>query len=156
MAYRDLRHYLDVLERKGKLRRVAKEVDKDWELACIARWVFQSLPESERFGLWFENVNGFDVPVVLGALGASREVYALALETTPEKIYEKWCHALSHPIAPRPAKEAPVVCFCFRGDHERPRHGHPERGQLPPAHHRAGPRWNPDRSDAAYRHALLP
>ena len=88
MPYRDLRHYLEILEQKGKLRRVKKEVDKDWELACIARWVFQSLPENERYGLRFENVKGFDVPVVLGALGASREVYALALETTVEKIYE--------------------------------------------------------------------
>lgn len=108
MAYRDFRHYLKVLEQKGKLRRVKKEVDKDWELACIARWVFQSLPENERYGLQFENVKGFDVPVVLGALGASREVYALALETTADKIYEKWCQALSQPIPPRPVEEAPV------------------------------------------------
>ena len=31
MAYRDLRAYLAVLEEKGKLKRVKKEVDKDWE-----------------------------------------------------------------------------------------------------------------------------
>lgn len=108
MAYRDLRHYLEILEKKEKLRRVSKEVDKDWELACIARWVFESVPEDERYGLWFENVKGFNVPVVLGALGASREVYALALETTPDKIYEKWCRALTHPIPPVPAEKAPV------------------------------------------------
>ncbi|MFQ5851243.1 MAG: UbiD family decarboxylase [Candidatus Binatia bacterium] len=108
MPYKDLRHYLNVLEQHGKLCRVRKEVDKDWELACIARWVFQSLLEHERYGLRFEKVKGFDVPVVLGVLGASREVYALALETTPDKIYEKWSHALSHLIPPFPVKEAPV------------------------------------------------
>ena len=115
MPYRDLRHYLEVLEEKGKLRRVSKEVDKDWELACIARWVFQSLPEHERYGLWFEKVKGFHVPVVLGVLGASREVYALALETTPDKIYEKWSHALSHLIPPRPAKQVPVKEVVMKG-----------------------------------------
>ena len=35
MAYRDLRHYLAVLEAAGKLRRVARPVDPAWELAAV-------------------------------------------------------------------------------------------------------------------------
>ena len=40
MAYRDLREYLKVLEKKGKLKRVKKEVDKDWEIAAVCRQLF--------------------------------------------------------------------------------------------------------------------
>jgi 3-polyprenyl-4-hydroxybenzoate decarboxylase len=31
MAYADLREYIAALEKKGKLKRVKKEVDKDWD-----------------------------------------------------------------------------------------------------------------------------
>ena len=56
MAYRDIRDYLAALEEKGKLRRIQKSVDRTWELSCLARWMFQALPEGERFGLLFEQV----------------------------------------------------------------------------------------------------
>src|SRR3990172_807310 len=35
MAYRDLRSYLAALEERGKLKRVRKEVDKDWEIYAV-------------------------------------------------------------------------------------------------------------------------
>jgi UbiD family decarboxylase len=58
----------------------------------------------------FENVKGFNIPVVAGVLGASREIYALGLQTeTVEGINRKWDYALEHPLAPRmvSAKDAP-------------------------------------------------
>ena len=81
MAHRDIRDHLAALESKGKLRRIRKNVDHTWEVACLARWMFQALPDSERFGLLFERVKGHDIPVMTGVLGASRETYAIALET---------------------------------------------------------------------------
>jgi len=48
MPYRDLREYISTLEKRGMLKHVAKEVDKDWEITCIARWIFQSLPGEIR------------------------------------------------------------------------------------------------------------
>ena len=81
MPYEDLRHYLRVLEEKGKLFRIAKEVDKDWELSAVAKLVFRKIPDERRPALLFENVKGFSLPVVTGVLGASRQVYAIALET---------------------------------------------------------------------------
>jgi UbiD family decarboxylase len=36
MPYNDLREYLAALKQAGKLKRVAKEVDKDWEVAAGA------------------------------------------------------------------------------------------------------------------------
>ena len=48
----------------------------------------------------FERIKGHGMPLVAGVLGASPEVYALALETTVDKIADKWAQAQSHPIPP--------------------------------------------------------
>ena len=55
MAFDDLRDYLAVLEQRGLLRRVRETVDPEWEIGCLVKWAFQSLPEDERFGLFFES-----------------------------------------------------------------------------------------------------
>ena len=108
MAYRDLREYVAALEKHGKLKRVTKEVDKDWEIAAVCRQLFKKIPPQKRPALVFENVKGFKIPVVAGVLGASREIYALGLQTdSVEGINRKWDHALGNPIAPRMVKEAP-------------------------------------------------
>lgn len=71
-----LREVLVDLEQRGRLNRVVKTVDVGWEVACLVKWMFQAVAEPDRRGLWFENVAGHDIPVVIGALGASTEVYA--------------------------------------------------------------------------------
>jgi UbiD family decarboxylase len=101
MAYQDLREYLDVLSQKGLMKWVEEEVDKDWEISCVARKVFQQEPE-KRFALGFKKVKGHHSPVVVGTVAASRKVYTTALEISPEvdQIIFKWGHALSHPEEP--------------------------------------------------------
>ena len=103
MPYKDLRHFLQVLEEKRKLFRIAKEVDKDWELATVAKMVFRKIPDERRPTLLFENVKGFSIPVATGVLGASREHYALALETDLnfDEILRRWSRAQAEPIPPR-------------------------------------------------------
>lgn len=108
MPFEDLRDYLEELERRGKLKHIKSEVDITWEVSCIARWVFQAVPEKERYGLVFDNPKGFNIPIVTGIFGVSREVYALALGTTKDKIFEKWCEALKKPIPPKEVKAGPV------------------------------------------------
>ncbi|HEY7220223.1 MAG TPA: 3-octaprenyl-4-hydroxybenzoate decarboxylase, partial [Candidatus Binatia bacterium] len=81
MAYPDLREYVSTLEKHGKLKRVSKAVDKDWEIAAVCRQLFKKIPPQKRPALIFENVKGFNIPVVAGVLGASREIYALGLQT---------------------------------------------------------------------------
>src|SRR5919197_2104538 len=108
MAYADLREYLAVLEKNGKLRRVKKEVAKDWELAAVCRQLFKKIPAEKRPAVMFDNVKAFDIPVVAGALGASKDIYAVGLETDSlEGINRKWDHALEHPIPPRMVKIGP-------------------------------------------------
>jgi UbiD family decarboxylase len=48
MAYQDLREYLAALDKRGKLHRVAKEVDPGWEVAAVMRRVFQRIPPGAR------------------------------------------------------------------------------------------------------------
>jgi UbiD family decarboxylase len=117
MAYADLRAYIEVLEERGKLRRVKKEVDKDWEIAAVCRQLFYKFKPEDRPAVIFENVKGFEIPVVAGVLGISRQVYALGLETdSVEGINRKWDHALSNPIPPRMLEHGPCKENILHGD----------------------------------------
>lgn len=116
MPYKDMRDYLATLDKLGKLHHVKTEVDKDWEIAAVCRKLFQSIPTAKRPAIIFDNVKGSSVPVVAGMLGASPEVYALALETTPDKILDKWTHALQNPIQPVKVTEAPCQEVIHLGD----------------------------------------
>ncbi|HLH27154.1 MAG TPA: UbiD family decarboxylase [Chloroflexota bacterium] len=107
MAYADMREYLAALERAGKLHRVRAEVDKSWEVAAVARRVFQNIPPERRPALLFERVAGHTVPIACGLLGASREVYALALETTVEGIGERWAQAQTDQVPPEIVTSGP-------------------------------------------------
>jgi UbiD family decarboxylase len=100
MAYRDLREYLAALDQRGKLHRVKKEVDPGWEVAAVLRRVFQRIPPARRPAMMFERIQGHDMPLVAGVLGASPEIYALALETTVDQIADKWAQAQSRPSRP--------------------------------------------------------
>ncbi len=108
MAYRDMRDYLAVLEQHDLLKRVTREVDCNWEIACLAKWMFQALPVERRFGLLFQKVKGSGIPVVTGALGASPQSVALALQCDVEAINDKIVAALRNPKAPTASRAA--VC----------------------------------------------
>ncbi len=100
MPYKDLREFLNKLEASGKLHRITKSVDKDWEIAAVSRIAFERIPEPQRPALLFERVTGFDIPVVLGANGASRSIYCLALECELRDVQKKWSEAELYPIPP--------------------------------------------------------
>ena len=100
MPYRDMRDYLALLEQHGLLKRVTREVDRSSEIACLAKWMYQALPVERRFGLLFQNVKDSNIPVVTGALGASPQSVALALQCDVDEINDKVVAALRHPINP--------------------------------------------------------
>jgi UbiD family decarboxylase len=63
----------------------------------------------------FEQVKGFDMPLVLGVLGGSRAIYCLALECELKDLHKKWGDAERHPIAPVRVAKGPVQEKVFRG-----------------------------------------
>ena len=103
----DLREFLGAAEQCGRLRRVKESVDPSWEPASIAKWMFLALPVAERFGLMFEDVVGARFPLVTGALGASIDTYALALQTKPDALNDKWLRGLANPHDPVRVNQAP-------------------------------------------------
>ena len=115
MPYSDLRDFLKKLESSGKLHRIAKPVDKDWEIAAVAKIAFESIPEPRRPALMFEHVKGFDMPLVLGVLGGSRAIYCLALECELKDLHKKWGDAERQPIAPVRVTQGAVQEKIFRG-----------------------------------------
>ena len=77
MPINDVHELIQVLEEKGHLKRVKAEVDTDLEIAEILRRVMYANGPA----ILFENVKGYDIPVLGNAFG-SIERLELALETT--------------------------------------------------------------------------
>ena len=103
----DLESFLTFLEQSGRLRHVRAPVDKDWELACIARWAMESTPEEEAYAILFETIKGHTVPVVVN-LYAPHATYAAALGASPETVLEHWARALAEPRKPTVVASGPV------------------------------------------------
>lgn len=103
--YKDLREHIAALEKAGKLRRIKFPINKDTELQPLMRWQFRGLTEEQRETFLFENVHDvkgqkYDIPVVLGCLAASRDVYAIGMQCKLEDIPEKWTRGQRYPIEP--------------------------------------------------------
>src|SRR5262249_4810797 len=100
-----LGQYVEALERAGKLVRVTVPINKDTELHPLVRLQFRGLPESQRKAFLFENVvdargRRYDIPVLVGALAGSKEIYALGMQCKLEEIETVWNNALTNQVAP--------------------------------------------------------
>ena len=94
-GYPDFQDHLARLESHGLLRRIDRPIDKDTELHPLVRWQFQGgLPESERSAFLFTRVTGaggraYDMPVAVGALAATPEIYAVGMGVAVDEIGAK-------------------------------------------------------------------
>ncbi len=78
---KDIRAFLDFLEKKGQLRRIKKPVDPDLELAAITDRVMGMGGPA----LLFENVIGSPIPVAVNLLGTvDRVVWSMGLDSISE------------------------------------------------------------------------
>ncbi len=113
-GYPDLHEHLDELRRRGLLLTVKRAIDKDSELHPLVRWQFVGgVDEAARKAFLFTNVTDgrgrkYSMPVVVGAIAANREIYAVGMGVPLEQIQARWDRALAHPIAPRVVEHA--VC----------------------------------------------
>src|SRR5437762_4532240 len=112
-GYADLHEHLAALEKAGLLIKVERAINKDTEMHPLVRWQFRGgIAERDRKAFLFNNVvdsknRKYDIPVVVGVLAASREIYRLGIGCPLEKINEVWTRAIAQPIAPKVIKEAP-------------------------------------------------
>src|ERR1700752_2889083 len=99
-APRNLQEHISRLEAKGLLTRIERPINKDTELHPLARWQFQGgLHEDQRRAFLFTNVvdgegRRYDVPVGIGALAASAEIYAIGMGRPVGEIGDAWMHAI--------------------------------------------------------------
>ena len=102
----DLQEHLADLEARGLLVRIDRPINKDTELHPLVRWQFLGgVPEDKRRAFLFTNVvdakgGRYDMPVVVGALAASPEIYAVGMGRPVEDIGPAWMKAIAQPIAP--------------------------------------------------------
>lgn len=101
MTHRTMRDFLTALEKEGLLRRISRPVDRMWEPAALAKWMYQAMPAEKRFGMYFEKVKGSAIPIVTGALGANTAAYAIALDVEGDGINDAWVKACRNPIPPK-------------------------------------------------------
>ncbi|HEY2336427.1 MAG TPA: UbiD family decarboxylase [Burkholderiales bacterium] len=112
-GYPDLHEHLRALERAGLLITVDRPINKDTEMHPLVRWQFRGgIEEKDRKAFLFTHVTDskgrkYDIPVVVGALAASREIYRLGMGCPLEKINETWTRAIAHPVPPRVVTQAP-------------------------------------------------
>lgn len=112
MPYRDMREFLARLEAEGQLRRIARPVRTEFEIAAGIR----RMSDVRGPALLFENVVGHDMPVV-GSVFADRAKALLALEVaSPAEGNQKFLHGLHHPIPPRLVESGPCQEVVHTGD----------------------------------------
>lgn len=120
-GYRDLQEHIAALDAAGLLLTVDKPVNKDTELHPLVRWQFRGgLKEGERKAFLFTNVTDsrgrkYDIPVVVGALAANPDIYAIGMNQPLEKIGSRWDEAMNNPIPPKVVKQAPCQDVVWTG-----------------------------------------
>src|SRR5438552_8321846 len=90
----DLQQHLADLEAAGLLVRIDRPINKDTELHPLVRWQFLGgVAEDKRRAFLLTNVTDakgrrYDIPVVVGALAASPDIYASGMGQAVEDIGE--------------------------------------------------------------------
>ena len=118
----DFQDHLADLEAAGLVERIDTPINKDTELHPLVRWQFVGgVPEDKRRAFVFTNVTDakgrkYDMPVVVGALAASPEIYALGMGRKVEDIGEAWMAAIAHPIGPVVVDAAPCQEVVITGN----------------------------------------
>src|SRR5579862_2277958 len=118
----DFQEHLADLEAAGLVTRIDAPINKDTELHPLVRWQFVGgVPEDKRRAFLFTNVTDakgrkYDIPVVVGALAASPEIYAIGMGRKVEEIGDAWMQAIAHPIPPRAVDAAPCQEVVITGN----------------------------------------
>src|ERR1700722_16314509 len=118
----DFQVHLAALEAQGLVTRIDRPINKDTELHPLVRWQFQGgLAEDQRRAFLFTHVvdsagRRYDMPVVVGALGASPRIYAVGMGRPVAEIETAWSNAIAHPIAPVRVTAPPCQEVVITGD----------------------------------------
>lgn len=84
MSYHGLSDFLKRLEKEGEVKRVKTPVSRDLEITEIADRISKA-PAGQNKALLFENVTGFNIPVLINLFGSERRMaWGLGVENLEE------------------------------------------------------------------------
>src|SRR5262249_22764551 len=89
-----LRDFLALLEQRGEVIRIRKEVDPRFEVAALIR----DIQQRRNRAVVFERVKGFQNPIVSNVCGSYANVAAL-LGVPPNALSQTWAERLSRAAA---------------------------------------------------------
>lgn len=121
-SYRDLQEHLRALEQAGLLVTIDQPIDKDAEMHPLVRWQFRGgIEERQRQAFLFTHIvdgkgRRYDIPVVVGALAASPQIYSVGMGVAVDDIGKQWEHAMSNPILPCQVTNAPCHEVVISGE----------------------------------------
>jgi UbiD family decarboxylase len=121
----DLQDHIADLAAKGLITRIDHPINKDTELHPLVRLQFiGGIPEGERRAFLFTNVvdgsgRRYDMPVVVGAIAASAEIYSQGMRRAVDEIGAAWIAAIANPIASARAASARCQEVIIKGDELR-------------------------------------
>ena len=108
----DFQSHLADLEKRGLLVRIDEPINKDTELHPLVRCQFVGgVPEHDRRAFLFTNVvdstgKKYDMPVAVGALAATPEIYSIGMGCAVGEISGTWVKAIANPIPPKEVTSA--------------------------------------------------
>ena len=104
MKYKDLRDFIEQLEKLGELKRISQEIDPYLEMTEICDRTLRA----EGPALLFENPRGFDIPVLGNLFGTPKRVAMGMGEDSVEALREvgKLLAMLKEPEPPKGMKDA--------------------------------------------------
>ncbi|SVA57217.1 uncharacterized protein METZ01_LOCUS110071 [marine metagenome] len=110
----DLRSFLDTLEKNTPelIVRVEREVEPRWEISSVQK---RLQADGDLPVMVFEHVAGHQIPVVTNLFSTKKHL-ALALDTTPERVIERFGDAQINRIPPRKVPSGPVKDVVLTGD----------------------------------------
>lgn len=117
MIAKDLRQFIETLDKTGDLVRIKQEVQWDLEAGAIARRAY----EIQGPAVLFEKIKDYTEGYRLfnGATGTFRRV-AIAMGLPPEtpvkEIYTEFSRRMEHPVKPRIVKRGPCQQEVFTGN----------------------------------------
>ncbi|VAW98012.1 3-polyprenyl-4-hydroxybenzoate carboxy-lyase [hydrothermal vent metagenome] len=104
MKYKDLRDFIDLLEKRGQLKRISREIDPHLEMTEICDRTLRAAGPA----ILFENPKGSDIPVLANLFGTPERVALGMGEESVEALREvgKLLAMLKEPDPPKGMKDA--------------------------------------------------
>ena len=106
MPYRDLRAFLERLEKEGELLKVEAEVDLMYEVGAVCRLALDRGGVDGNKALYFSHPKGHSHSLAVNLL-STRKRYCLAFECDPDEVHQEWVRRTKNPIPPRIVKDGP-------------------------------------------------